>query len=485
MMIILLPHLCSARDCNAHERNNSVNAFTVTLCVVTTAITVFAVYMYRKQCRSNKLLKLKTKLLERKSRQLSKQKNELEKHYLQLKQLSIVAQETDNSIFLTDIEGNILWINEAFVKHSGFNIDEFIDLHGGNVIKAAANFDLQKYYDQIKETKKSVTYTVQVTNKRGQSWIQADLSPTFDKDGNIEQIIAVYSDISELKEAQNKIETQNTEIQQSLDYAKKIQDAIKPMKVFVDTVLDGYFIVNLPKNTVSGDFYWVDYRKGCTLIALADCTGHGIPGGFMSMLGQVTLSDVIAKSDILKPSAILNEVRTRTIKLLHQRGKIGEPQDGMDMSLCIINNRENVLSFAGAYSFTYLVRKDIPNEEIVKLTKEGRIKLNFPTDKNSFLAYFKPDRMPIGIHTKDNIPFSQIDIKLQKGDTIYMTSDGLADQFGGESRKKLHTSAVERMFLKINSLPIREQKHELETFITDWKGDNEQMDDILIFGVEL
>ena len=153
--------------------------------------------------------------------------------------------------------------------------------------------------------------------------------------------------------------------------------------------------------------------------------------------------------------------------------------------MCVINHSEKLLSFAGAYSFTYLVRKGIPNEEIINLAKEGRIKLNFPPDKNSFLIYFKPDKMPIGIHTKDNIPFSQIDIKFQKGDIIYMTTDGFSDQFGGENCKKLHTSAVEKMFLKISSLPMPEQKRELETFITDWKGNNDQVDDILIFATEL
>ncbi|MBQ3655221.1 MAG: PAS domain S-box protein [Bacteroidales bacterium] len=486
IMLLVLPHFCTAQtDYDTKNRNNAVNCFTVTLCALTTAATILAAYMYRKQYKSNKLLRLQTKLLERKSRQLSKQKNELEKNYHSLEQLSLVARRTNNSIFITDIDGNILWINEAFVKNSGYKIDEYINLYTNNVIKGASYINLQEYYDKIKETKQSVSYMVKVPTKKGYSWIQAALSPAFDDNGNINKIISVYSDITELKEAQNKIESQNSEIQQSIDYAKKIQDAIKPMKIFVDTVLNGYFFVNMPKNTVSGDFYWVDYRKGCTLIALADCTGHGIPGGFMSMLGQVTLSDVIAKSDRLSPAAILNEMRIRTIKLLHQRGKIGEPQDGMDLSLCVINYSEKTLSFSGAFSFTYLVRKDLPDEEIIRLAKEGRVKLNFPTDKKSFLMYFKPDRMPIGIHTKDNIPFSQIDIKFQKGDTIYMTSDGFADQFGGENRKKLHTVAVERMFLKINSLPITEQKRELETFITDWKGDNDQVDDILIFGVEL
>ncbi|MCR4558757.1 MAG: SpoIIE family protein phosphatase [Bacteroidales bacterium] len=485
-VFLLLPHICTAETHNKQTQSSDINIVTITLCVLTTATTFFGVYMYQKQYKNHKLLKLKTKLLERKSRQLSKKTHELEKNCHEMEKLSIVAQLTDTVIVLSDPEGKITWINEAFVKHSGFKIEDYLEINDRSVFKAAArNIDLKSYYEKIKETKHSVSFSTPISNLKGNGWMQAELTPTFDKDGNITQIIAVYSDITELKKAQNKIEQQNAEIQQSLDYAKKIQDAIKPMKIFVDTVLNGYFIVNMPKNTVSGDFYWVDYRKGCTLIALADCTGHGIPGGFMSMLGQVTLSDVIAKSDILKPSAILNEVRTRTIKLLHQRGKIGEPQDGMDMSLCIINHREKILSFAGAYSFTYLVRKDIPNEEIVKLTKEGHAKLNFPREKNSFLMYFKPDRMPIGIHSKENIPFSQTDIKFQKGDTIYMTTDGFADQFGGNNCKKLHSSAVERIFLKINSLPLSKQKNELETFITNWKGNNDQVDDILIFAAEL
>ncbi|MBQ5454106.1 MAG: PAS domain-containing protein [Bacteroidales bacterium] len=483
---LLLPLISPAKNYDRQIPDGDINTVTVTLCIITTATTFLAAYMYQKQHRNHKLLKLKTKLLERKSRQLSNKTHELENTCRELEKLSIVAQLTDTVIVLTDPEGNITWINDAFVKHSGFKIKDYLEINDRSVFKAAAcDIDLKSYYEKIKETKHSVSFSTPISNMKGNGWMQAELTPTFDKDGNITQIIAVYSDITELKKAQNKIEQQNAEIQQSLDYAKKIQDAIKPMKIFVDTVLNNYFIVNMPKNTVSGDFYWVDYRKGCTITALADCTGHGIPGGFMSMLGQVTLSNTIAKSDNIKPSVILNEIRTRTIKLLHQRGKIGEPQDGMDLSMCVINHSEKILSFAGAYSFTYLVRKGIPNEEIINLAKEGRIKLNFPPDKNSFLIYFKPDKMPIGIHTKDNIPFSQIDIKFQKGDIIYMTTDGFSDQFGGENCKKLHTSAVEKMFLKISSLPMPEQKRELETFITDWKGNNDQVDDILIFATEL
>jgi PAS domain S-box-containing protein len=457
---------------------DTVSTITIVLSFLTTALTVFAAAVYLKQVRTNKRLRLQTKLLERKSRQL-------EKNYRDTEKLSIAASQTDNVVVLSDLDGNITWINEAFVKHSGFSIESYLKMHDGNVFNAAYNFDLRSFYDKIKETKRSVSFTVKVENMKGGNWMQAVLTPALDKDGNITQIIAAYSDITALKEAQEKIEIQNLEIRQSLDYAKKIQDAIKPMKIFADAVLNDYFLVNMPKNIVSGDFYWIDYRKGCTLIAVADCTGHGIPGGFMSMLGQVTLSNVIAKSNSLKPDSILNEMRIRIIKLLHQRGKIGEPQDGMDLSLCVINNSEGVLSFAGAYSYTYLVRNGSPDEEIVNLSKQGRIKLNYSPDKPAFIIYFKPDRMPIGIHTKDSIPFSQISVKIQKGDKIYMTTDGFSDQFGGELCKKLHTSAVERILLKISSLPIHEQKKELESFITAWKGKNDQVDDILIFGVEL
>ena len=124
IMLLVLPHFCTAQtDYDTKNRNNAVNCFTVTLCALTTAATILAAYMYRKQYKSNKLLRLQTKLLERKSRQLSKQKNELEKNYHSLEQLSLVARRTNNSIFITDIDGNILWINEAFVKNSGYKID--------------------------------------------------------------------------------------------------------------------------------------------------------------------------------------------------------------------------------------------------------------------------------------------------------------------------------------------------------------------------
>lgn len=468
------------------KRNKLIIILTSILGSIILVMLIIMIWLYRKQIIKNKQINCQNEELKSTKNELLKQTRILATKNKELEKLSIVARQTDNSIFVTDTEGNILWLNEAFVKNSGFGVEEYLKDHKYSIFKASGNPVIRETYKQVLETKHAVTYTSKSKTKDGRNvWIQTNLSPAVNDKGEIDRLIAVCSDITELKIAQNKIDEKNKEINESLKYAKKIQDSIQPMKIFLNTVLNEYFIINIPKNIVSGDFYWVDYKNDCTIIAVADCTGHGIPGGFMSMLGQVTLTHIISSSNNLTAAKILNELRTRNIKLLHQRGKIGENQDGMDASICIIDNKNRKLNYAGAYSYAYLLRKGKPDEKILKLHEEKMIKLRISEEKNVFLVCFKPDRMPVGIHSKDNIPFRDINIEFQKDDILYMTTDGFSDQFGGINCKKLHSNAVEEKFIEYCQLSMQRQEEKIIQFYEEWKGDNEQIDDIQIIGIKL
>lgn len=255
---------------------------------------------------------------------------------------------------------------------------------------------------------------------------------------------------------------QKKEITDSIHYAKRIQNAVLPShKLFVDYLSD-YFILFQPRDIVSGDFYWMTQQNGKLIVAAADCTGHGVPGAFMSMLGVSFLNEIVNKGQISESHLILEKLREHVIESLHQTGKEDEAKDGMDIALCIIDPEKNELQFSGAYNPLYLVRKNVETPEISEI---------------------KPDRMPIGIYMNNNKQYTNKTVSLQKGDTFYIFSDGYIDQFGGKHGRKLKSQTYKQILLEIQHLSMSEQKEYLENYIMNWKGSLNQIDDILIIGM--
>jgi len=458
-------------------------------------ISLIATYkLLKKKRKKNQELREKKDELEKTYNQLREQQEELKqqaevltRQNSELEKLSLVAKQTDNSIFLSDPEGNIIWLNEAFTRHSGYNIDDYLNSNHNSLLQASSNPYIQELMNQIKVTKQPVTYTSQTNQKSGKKvWIQTTLSPALDEDGNISMFIAVCSDITSLKQAQEKIAMQNKEINDSLEYARKIQDAIQAPKQFVDYVLGEYFEVNLPKNIVSGDFHWVAHKDNKTLFALGDCTGHGIPGGFMSMIEQVMLSSVLQEMEGDFTSAmILNKLRERNIKLLHQRGRAFDSQDGMDASLFVFNRESMMLNYAAGYSIAYLLRFGKPDEATRQVAEYNNCPIIEPDDKDAYLIRLRPNRFPVGGHPKDNIPFNDLYFCVNDGDIVYTSSDGFVDQFGGPNSKKFNTVNFERKILELCHLPMHEQQESFARIFNNWKGINEQTDDVHIFATVL
>jgi len=258
----------------------------------------------------------------------------------------------------------------------------------------------------------------------------------------------------------DEIANKNKEITDSIYYAKRIQTAILPQNEDINEYLQDYFILFKPRDIVSGDFYWVGRKQHKTVIVAADCTGHGVPGAIMSMLGVSTLNEIINKEEVLNAGDILDLLRENIKITLSQTGKDGEAKDGMDVSLCVLDQENNHLQYAGANNPLWIVR----NDDVIE---------------------FKADKMPIGIHFGEERPFTNNDIALQKGDICYIFSDGYADQFGGTNAKKFKSVPFKKLILEISQLPMNEQQIRIEKAHLDWKGELQQVDDILVIGFKI
>ena len=274
----------------------------------------------------------------------------------------------------------------------------------------------------------------------------------------------------------DKIASQQKKITDSILYASRIQNAVLPPLENINILLPEHFILFKPRDIVSGDFYWIQQIKNRTYIAVADCTGHGVPGAFMSMLGVAFLNEIITKFNNPIAGDILNQLRINVKRSLHQTGRVGEQKDGMDISLCVIDKDKNQLEFSGANNPLYIVS----SQQSVVGSQQSDCELK---TEYCGLIELKGDKMPIGVYTTDDKLFNTQYYSYNTGDTFYMFSDGYADQFGGIDGKKFMKSRFKKFLLEINNLSVNEQQKQLEYNIERWMGNNEQIDDILVVGV--
>ena len=263
----------------------------------------------------------------------------------------------------------------------------------------------------------------------------------------------------ELITQKEKVTKQNLEITQSIRYARRIQDAILPSEEMFKDNFSEYFIFYKPKNIVSGDFYFLRKINDYVVFAAVDCTGHGVPGAFMSMLGMAFLNDIVRQKEVTKASQILDLLRENVKQSLNQTGKKQEQKDGMDMAVCVINTKTNQLQFSGAHNPLIIIR----NNELIE---------------------FKGDRMPVGIHRKEK-GFSNHEYSLQKDDKLYVYSDGFADQLSEKDKSKYKSKRLKEFLLKTSGLPMYEQKEMLSQECISWKGNYKQIDDVVILGVKM
>lgn len=308
---------------------------------------------------------------------------------------------------------------------------------------------------------------------------------------------------------QNEIlEYQKREITDSIVYARRIQQVLLPKDEVLTAAFKENFILFKPRDIVSGDFYWIQQINNNTIFCVADCTGHGVPGAFMSMLGISFLNEIIRNKEHIKASQILDKLRKYIIDSLHQEGNTYEQKDGMDISLCILNSETLELQYAGANSPCWIIssrKSAIINHQSVVSNRQPVTGNHLSTgsynehyqnegeDEISTLKLFelKPDKMPIGFHEKQ-VPFTNTSVQLIYGDTVYLFSDGFADQFGGEKETKFKLTSLKELLLSASSKSLQEQCNILNTTIENWmhihtetKIPVEQTDDITIIGLKI
>lgn len=265
----------------------------------------------------------------------------------------------------------------------------------------------------------------------------------------------------EIAEQKHLVDEKQKEIVDSINYAKRIQTALIANDRLLNTHLPEHFVMYKPKDIVAGDFYWATPVKDGFLYITADCTGHGVPGAFMSLLNISKLSETINQRGITRPDAVLNDVRRKIIQALNPEGVLEESKDGMDAILCNLDTKGLKLHYAAANNSFCIVR-------------------------NNDILVCKADKMPVGKYHDDNAAlFTCHEIDLQRGDMIYTYTDGFEDQFGGERGKKFKQQQLKELMLRVAKQSMFEQKLAFEQAFQNWKGDLEQVDDVLLIGVRV
>ena len=423
---------------------------------------------------------------------LQSQREELraQKELLQMKnnelgKISQVTNRSKNTIVIFYPNGNIDWFNAAFGKLIGTEYEEYKDGPAMNIIEMSSNADsLKNALSTCLEKKESASYEwLEKNDDDNAVWTQVTLTPIVDDNDKVSLLIAVGTNISKLKEYEQKIEQQNAEVEAQRDfaihqkdeleakqseiygsirYAKRIQTAMLPKPKQLQRDFSDSFILYMPKDIVSGDFYWYHRIDNKYFIAAVDCTGHGVPGAFLSIIGSYLLNSIIIYNGVFRPANILKHLN-RKIKMALKTDDIREQNnDGMDISVAVIDKEKHIIEYAGALRPMYLYS----NKEFVEL---------------------KGDKIPITSNltgtTSTNNTYTNYEYPFNPGDQFYIFSDGIIDQFGGDDGKKYLTKRFKALLDTIKDRPMSEQKELIKKDHDEWRGHYDQVDDILVIGV--
>ncbi len=398
-------------------------------------------------------------------KQLRQSLRKIRENEERFRKLSEVTQE--GLLFLNNLQ--IKDANSVLVKMMGY--DEAEELIGNPYIQLIA----PQYRFEIEDKKMLEDGSVHETMAMKQNTETFPIeiqSREVTYEGETLRVLSIR-DITEkkkteqqLKEANRiaslvtELEKKNKDITSSIEYAQRIQEAILPSEKLIGKGFLQHFVMYIPKDIVSGDFYWFAEKNEHALIAAVDCTGHGVPGAFMSIIGYSNLNQIVIEQGITQPDVILTELDQEVAQVLRQKEENSQSRDGMDIALCSLNIFEKTLSYAGAYRPLILIR-------------------------DNALIEFKGNPYPIGgnFKYKKAKHFTSHNLKLQEGDTLYIFSDGYPDQFGGAENRKFTTKRFKNLLLEIQPASLDEQRNILLQTFQDWKGGYKQMDDILIIGL--
>ncbi len=370
---------------------------------------------------------------------------------------------TQVGLYITTIDGRILEANPALVKMLDYPDKETLLKRNVNDIFVNSG-ERQEKLNQLDNNEildnsiiKLYTYNRRIIIVEDKSVCRKD------KEGKVLYYEGSLIDITErkraelaLKKSKEKIEEAHKDITDSITYAKTLQQGLLTPKELIDSYFNDYFIFSKPKDQVSGDFYYINKVNDNIIFTVADCTGHGVPGSFITVIGITYLHEIVRRNEMESPGKALNILRERVKRTFRNFESIN--QNGMDMALCSINTKTNTLEFAGAFCPLWIIR-------------------------NIELLEFEPTRNPVGAYPEE-VEFRTHHIELQNNDLIYLFSDGFKDQFGGAKIKRYSIRKFRELLVSIHHLPLTEQKTELERTFKKWLNGFEQIDDVTVMGIK-
>lgn len=421
---------------------------------IASLIFVFIKYRLRTLKKENLVLEAKVK---QRTSEIEKQSKIIEEKSKELELLSLVASETDNVVLILDADGRVEYVNESFHRVNHLTLEE-LKQKGETIYEISNNPDIKKAIEEAVTHRRSVKYEALNTKENNEIWEASTLTPIFNERDELKKIIIIDSDITESKKQEKIILQKNKDITDSIEYARKIQTAILPSEEKIKRYLPHSFILYKTKDIVSGDFYWFAETADCSVIAAVDCTGHGVPGAFMSLIGYNILNRIVNENGITDPGAILRFLNTGVIDVL-DKNRNSSSVDGMDIAICKIKHNSNEIEYAGAM------------RPLVIVGDHG-------------IREIKPTKLSIGTKPEDNQPilYTTHSAKIEKNEMAYIFTDGYSDQFGGEKGKKLSTTRFKELLQKYHSMDPEKQHELLLKFHYDWKGSHDQIDDILVIG---
>lgn len=393
--------------------------------------------------------------LEQQNRDMEASNRRLLEQEAELTKLSLVARQTDNAVIIASAEGLVEWVNEGFEKISGYTLDEVRGRKPGHILQGPATSPeaVQRIRHMLSQ-KVSFSQEILNYNKNGKPyWLDLRITPILDAVGNVVRFIAIESDITDSKEKQ-------LAIAESIDYAVRIQQAFLPGTEAFQQVFGQSFVHYAPRDVVSGDFYWLHRTARHTYVASVDCTGHGVPGAMMSMLGYQALSQIATQNPDIEPGLLLERLDAQ-VRASLQQDRETQMADGMDLMLMRLDHSTHTLHYAAAGQTGYLLRKG----DIVQL--EG--------ERHSIGAkYFQGDTIRFATHSLQCAP----------GDRLFLFSDGVTDQFNPLG-KKLGRTRLATLLADSVQQSLAEQQSLLVAELKAWQGTTAQTDDILLMGLEL
>ena len=422
------------------------------------------------------LKKIEKRLTEQ-NEEIKSQKDQLEKINRELEKLSIVASQTDNTVMIMDNEANFIWLNESLLNREKITFDDFIKQKGKNLVEASYNPNIKRIIRKCLIDKKTVIYESETKHDDGKiTWTQTTLTPIFDDYGLVKNLVAIDSDITKVKKAEEKIKLQSEELENnlnelskknelitnSIDYARKIQEAMLPSVDDFRKVFPQSFVFFHPRDVVSGDFFWSYSINHLHFAAIADCTGHGVPGAFMSIIGNTLLNEIVRDKKVYTPSEVLNKLNQGVVRALHQNELTQTSQeDGMDITFCVYDKISKKMTLAAA----------------------GHVAVLF---RDSELNKIQGDLYTIGgaLNNRNQVEFNQTEWDVNDNSVLYIYSDGYQDQFGGKENTKYMSESFEQFLSSIHSQPVDEQWKLIGEDFSKWKGDYKQIDDVLVIGIK-